>query len=493
MDYAVGRIHFDTLDEYAQYARSVVTAETPGKVVRPRRAVFFGTTNPGDKATERSTEYLIKPLAEKLSKSHKPIWQVETRLGEDAHKDRLRQLLGGDETPGFLFTATHGVGFDNGHPMQFPCQGALVCQDWPGPWARTITRDHYLAAEDIDDSANLLGLIAFHFACYGAGTPYWDDFFRRFSRSPSVVAPHAFLAALPKRLLSHPSGGALAVVGHVERAWTYSFKWKSATEQTTTFENSLKRLMDGLPIGHAMEHINIRYASIAVSLSNMLHEAAWKPPDPWALADLWTANNDARGYAIIGDPAVRLAVAKEKGAMVKDATIEKVTPRNSRLPSVLDAGSLPKATSGDVVPTSTADAAVTHYDEDAMTTALPGAETIRQVQANLIQALSLLSRHLSAFTRDAINLEVATFVTDDIDGVKYDPTANRFTPDARQCALTRISLDGSTKTCVPSNLDELDEALWTIHSTAVQQAQTNRAEIIRIVSDLLSDFPPKSE
>src|SRR3954468_2089794 len=62
VQYAVGRIYFDTLEEYAQYARSVVTAEKNG-TPRPRQLSFFGAQNKDDRATDLSARYLIGGLA----------------------------------------------------------------------------------------------------------------------------------------------------------------------------------------------------------------------------------------------------------------------------------------------------------------------------------------------------------------------------------------------------------------------------------------------
>ena len=194
VQYAVGRIYFDTLDEYAQYAQSVVTAEKNNP--RPARLTLFGTRNPDDAATAMSMQSLIRPLAEQLP-NRKGVrdgaqpWDIQVVQPENATKADLASILNGGQTPSLLFTASHGIGFPNGDSRQLPHQGALVCQDWPGPeaWQKTVPQDFYLAGDDITEDARLLGLIAFHFACYSAGTPRLDDYPQRTNQAKYAMAP----------------------------------------------------------------------------------------------------------------------------------------------------------------------------------------------------------------------------------------------------------------------------------------------------------------
>lgn len=315
IQFAVGRIDFNTLEDYSNYSKNVVFAETPGQLTRSRQAVFIATSHPDDKATQISAELLAKPLYNyTLEKSQRQKWLPPTLVPpEQANKSQLLNLMGEKESPALLFTATHGVGWSAGDARQLAFQGALVCQEWPGPnqWPGAPARNMYLGAEDVIDlplgNQGLLGSIAFFFACFGAGTPNLDDYSLAQNRQRITLAPRPFIAELPKRLLSRPTAGALAVIGHVERAWGYSYRWRDVDTEPESFKAVIYQLMRGMPVGYAMEHINQRYAQIASSLAYDLGEARLNPRyDPKLLSYHWMAHNDARGYAIIGDPAVRI-------------------------------------------------------------------------------------------------------------------------------------------------------------------------------------------
>jgi len=312
IQYAVGRIHFDTLDEYANYAQSVVAAET-GRVRLPRQATFFTPENEGDQTTQLISKALVQPLYEVFRQEKDIDWSVTSHLADEATKARLTRLLGGDQTPALLFSASHGLTFPVGSERQVSHQGSIVTQDWPGPrgWSNKIPQDFYFAGDDLTTDVNLLGLIAFFYASYAGGTPHLDEFAAQAFNEETTIAPEALLSRLPHAMLGHPRGGALAVIGQVDRAWGFSFPWAGLGGYTNVFESAIRRLLNGYPVGSAMEYFNERYAELSTILSDELEEIAFgKMVDPGRLSGTWTANKDARGFTIIGDPAVRMAVSE---------------------------------------------------------------------------------------------------------------------------------------------------------------------------------------
>jgi len=304
VQYAVGRIYFDTLEEYANYAQSVVRAETE-QIERPRQVSFWGPYNEGDKATELSSERLVKPLSKWLSSGKALGWECPTLIEEKATKESLCHQINSD-APALLFTASHGVGYPKSHPLQKDFQGALIGQEW-NPYNKVIDPEkHLFSADDITKDANLHGLIAFHFACYGLGTPQFNNF--KQWDGDKELAEFPFVSRLPQKLLSHEKGGALAVIGHIDRAFSSSFQIAKPTnniEQLTVFKSVLKCLTDRLPIGYAMEFFNQQYAELSSDCNlGILNEE-----DDFKISSLWTISTDARNYAIFGDPAVRVAIA----------------------------------------------------------------------------------------------------------------------------------------------------------------------------------------
>ena len=231
VEYAVGRLAFDSAGEYEQYARSIIAYENDNAVPNSKEIFYWGTRHLGDPATNLSASLLIEPLANGIPDAagalKRPIhadvgFNRTLRLADDAKKEALVAALRAKKPPAMLFTASHGMAVRSGQPKQRTDQGALLCQDWPS--FGSVKPEHILTATDVADDAKVHGLVAFLFACYGAGTPDVDQFLMDLSDAGHAPppAPQPFISALPKRLLAHPNGSALAVIGHIDRAWGFS-------------------------------------------------------------------------------------------------------------------------------------------------------------------------------------------------------------------------------------------------------------------------------
>ena len=303
--HAVGRLDFDALDDLERYAERLVAREEAAQPAQPR-AAFFATSNPADVNTHRSAKRLAKPLADTLT-TKRGAWNVDRYLQRDATKSALAKVLNGVDPPSLLFSATHGLLCAPGNPQQRELQGALVTQEWPGPATdnREMTPDEYFAASELTPGADLRGMLAFFFACFGAGTPRYDEFLRMPDAPRIELASAPFVSRLSERMLG---AGALAVIGHVDRAWSCSFLWPGAGAQTGAFEEVMLKLADGCRVGAAVDVLHTRCNEIASELAAALKDRGYGIQNDEEVAGLWLAQTDATNYVVIGDPAARLLV-----------------------------------------------------------------------------------------------------------------------------------------------------------------------------------------
>jgi hypothetical protein len=315
VEYAVGRLAFDQPADYEQYARSTVAYEIGKSVPNAKKISYWGTRHMGDRATKLSSTFLLGPLIDGIAdEGVDPInkdvsFDQESFLAKNATKANLLATLHAAKPPALLFTASHGMAFNAGQNGQAAGQGALLCQDWPG--FGNVKPEHFLAAADIADDANVNGVVAFLFACFGAGTPDKDQFLMDLSQAATAppLAPKPFIAALPRRLLAHPKGSALAVIGHIDRAWGFSMQSPGvATPQIGSFRNGIGEMLSGKPVGHVMcERFGARYAELSAQLLNATSPtAADERLSDRDLVSAWIERNDAQNFVLLGDPAVRV-------------------------------------------------------------------------------------------------------------------------------------------------------------------------------------------
>lgn len=301
-EYAVGRLDFLDAGGYRTYIEQLIDYETSQQVPTKKEAVFWGTANEEDSATALSSSLLVQPLHDGLDA--KPGFAKQLFLGQEATKANLAATLARQQPPSLLFTASHGLGFRTADARQRKLQGALVTQEWEKD--TPITPQAMFCSSDLGQTSNVRGLVHFAFACYGAGTPKQDDYSHGQSAVAPIIADFPFVADLPRTELSR---GALAFIGHIERAWGYSFINAEDKPMIKGFERAVRRLLKGTPVGHALRDQHDRAVQLSHALLEDLNDMDFgKTLAPLVIAEKWKERNDARAYAVIGDPAARLRV-----------------------------------------------------------------------------------------------------------------------------------------------------------------------------------------
>ena len=312
--YGVGRLCFTTPDgqydytAYTAYAEQLVQFEGRHAPYE-RHITYFATDH--DEPTHESLDQLVRPLA--IGNEQKGLvtpaqargFTQHVITGQEASRAALCEVLRGKAPggkPALLFSATHGAKLLNHTSPNLPMQqGALVCSDWGG--VGPLTDQHWLDAAGLPADMDVSGLIAICFACFGLGCPRHDTYAAGAGRLRQI-APRDLIAALPQQLLAR---GALAVIGHIDVAWSYSFSVPElgVTNQTQGFDSLLQALMAGERLGYATDPFNLRQAAFAGELGNLVKNIKMG----MMLGDIqspWRAYHDARSYAVLGDPAVRL-------------------------------------------------------------------------------------------------------------------------------------------------------------------------------------------
>lgn len=123
-----------------------------------------------------------------------------------------------------------------------------------------------------------------------------------------------FLAALPQAALRNPDGP-LAVIGHLDLAWTYSFvdPARAAQSRASRIFSSLQSTARGSRAGVALDALMRSYREVNDELiAGYQAEADARalnrpsPVEPTHRSRAFMLRNDLRGYVLLGDPAARL-------------------------------------------------------------------------------------------------------------------------------------------------------------------------------------------
>lgn len=330
LDAGVGRLAFDDDAGYEAYVEKILRAE--GGARRGPGRIVMATADDGSRALEIGISGLSRPgealLHAEVASSSLPAREILAGIERGRAGMDLLLKRAAVAQPGVLFTLSHGVGA--------PYEG------WRSPADQRATQgamafgvEAQLTGADVAARTFMPGGLWLMFACFSAGTPStsaYAPWLERMAaargkpppsmtRTLAVGAP--FIADIPRRALANPNGP-LAFVGHIDLAWTYSFRDGDGPEgaRSGRFMRVLAGAMRGAAVGDAFRELSMFVTEADRALTGAYADEAAGAADPAAherrRALLWMARQDLAGFILLGDPLAKLPVGPALAASIAD-------------------------------------------------------------------------------------------------------------------------------------------------------------------------------
>ncbi|MCG8418153.1 MAG: hypothetical protein MJE77_09455 [Proteobacteria bacterium] len=330
-----GRLVCPDDDGYESYVEKVLAWERSPSDHEQPRSIFY-TVHDGTAATRSGYDKLVKPCYDLCHTE----WQEERHLfpaasiedagdRDDPYPDEFLDLIA-QRHPTVLFSMSHGMGPPRGRDftpeqarerqgaMHFGAEGALLPRD--------VASAHFLP-----------GGLWFYFACFGAGTPTTSDYHHWLTmlhqNGMEDLGPlqsvlrglsqnGGFTSGIAQAALANRNGP-LAIMGHVDLAWSYSYEELqvgeggrvSGTNRATNFREILRKMVErGNRVGMTFLELQRISSTISQGLNTHYDRCKRRGVDPegaseserLALGNLWMLHQDLRGYVLLGDPAAQL-------------------------------------------------------------------------------------------------------------------------------------------------------------------------------------------
>ncbi|MCA9648357.1 MAG: hypothetical protein KC501_00515 [Myxococcales bacterium] len=326
----VGRLHAPEPAGLAAYAHKVARwASSPSPRTQPD--LLFFTPDDGTEATAHGRRLLIDPcraLAE--ARSSFPAAEIAELPAARTVAELVHALQRPE--PAVLLSLGHGLAAGRERwpsPAQRRAiQGALIV----GAQSPSLL-DRLLGADAVREGPLLPGGLWLMVACFAAGTPShsafepWlaellehDAYAQRVERIHQLLprpGEPPFLAAMPLAALANPQGP-LAIVGHVDLAWTFAYldAQRHGRGRPERIFGCLRAMVRGSRAGVALDALmrSFREVNDELLLDYEAEATALRRHRPWEgdprrRANAFMLRNDLRGYVLLGDPAARLPLS----------------------------------------------------------------------------------------------------------------------------------------------------------------------------------------